>query len=86
MTKKSNVVQTDLQSLNFLSQVLLVATYKTPVMAELGILRQEKIAFRRVLAQLPRVGVVTRILKSRGCWLVFACTCEVLGGIGSTIR
>lgn len=34
-------------------------------MAELNVLRQEKKAFRRILAQLLRVVVVTQILKGR---------------------
>lgn len=82
--QKSNVVQIDLPSLNFLFRIPLIANYKTLVMAELGILGQKNCG--RTLARLPRVGVVTQILKGRGCWQVFAYTCEVLGGIGSTVR
>lgn len=84
--QKSNVVQTDLPLLNFLFPGTFGSQLEDTSDGRTWHFKTGKKAFRRILAQLPRVAVVTRILRGRGCWLVFAYTCEVLGGIGSTIR
>lgn len=63
MTKKPNVVRTDLPLLNFVSQVPSVADYKTPVKAELGILRQEKNSFQESSGPTAKRGSSNSDLK-----------------------